>query len=154
MNRAVTTKSELESQISKLLDANVWEISEPASPSEVIEFIEQESGLIGLDGDEPGEVEYFDEKMLDDVQIQRLSDVGEDYNKLQNSLYASLKADFSGLVISPVEVSQGIPGVGSLFRRYLLIEIQGREEVHCYVRNVNEVSLFQEGYSGPMWEGF
>ena len=72
----------------------------------------------------------------------------------ENSLYASLKADFPGLIITPVEVSQGISGVGSVFRRYLLIKIQGREEVHCYVRNVNEVSVFQEGYSGPMWEGF
>jgi hypothetical protein len=148
----ILSRADLEAEIFKVLDEIEWEITSTPSPQEVLDFIADESGLIGLPGDEPGEVEYFDVEMLDELEIQSASAVEYQKYEVAKLLENLLVNAITDLTIRPVEISQSLNSAGSLMRQCYAIEIgQDGQKIACYVREAGSCDTFKEDFSGPMW---
>ena len=156
MSSEIQSKDELIDFLRNILDSNYWEVCEPPTPDEVLNFIYEKTGLLGLPGDDGGYTEVTCEDLepltTEEIKGIRLeAHEREAYEKLENILNDALPS----AAVTPFRFEQGIHSMGSLIRVCFRIDVECDEKtLSCLVRDATYCDTLVERFSGPMWEGF
>jgi len=147
-------QSDFEIYMQEILDDDRWEICGPPMSKESLEFIEKESGLTGLPGDEPGDIIPFSIDQVEPLTEEVWYSMSDYEKQAEEDLRALVGVKLPEATLTPVELSQGIEFAGSLIRDCFRIEaISETKRFWVYVRQVDDCDSFLERCSGPMWEG-